>query len=479
MSAVAEDDDVRTYHLALDLCLRVGELLLSSGAGAADVNATMASVARHFGLRNVDIDVTFTSLTMSYSYDPELPPLLLIRNVKNREIDYEDLTQVDHLVRDILTNKADLYLARSRMATIVTTGHTTPRWAVSVGLGLMASGIGLLLGGDAMVTLVAFVAAVSVDRLQILMSGRRLPGFYQQVAGGAVATLIAVGVAASPLQVNTALVVSASIILLLSGLGFVGALQDALTGFYITASARLLEVTMATAGIIGGVSAGLGVASMLGVGLGQIEPGATSLNAAAILTMGGALCAAAFAFSSYAPVRALLPIALIGTGATAIYNAVNAGGLGRAFAAAAAAYFVGVVSYSVSGRIRVPPLIIVVPGVTPMLPGLSIYRGLALLADETGNKGEGLLSLATAVSVAIALAAGVILGEYTAQPLKREARRLEDRLAGPRLIGPFRARGPRDRPAAARARVSAGEPAAASRRPWRRRTEEPDRAAPR
>jgi hypothetical protein len=34
----------------------------------------------------------------------------------------------------------------------------------------------------------------------------------------------------------------------------------------------------------------------------------------------------------------------------------------------------------------------------------------------------------------------VILGEYIAQPLKREARRLEDRLAGPRLVGPLRAR---------------------------------------
>jgi hypothetical protein len=34
----------------------------------------------------------------------------------------------------------------------------------------------------------------------------------------------------------------------------------------------------------------------------------------------------------------------------------------------------------------------------------------------------------------------VILGEYIAQPLKREVRRLEDRLSGPRLVGPIRAR---------------------------------------
>ena len=53
-----------------------------------------------------------------------------------------------------------------------------------------------------------------------------------------------------------------------------------------------------------------------------------------------------------------------------------------------------------------------------------------------------MLSLMTAASVAIALASGVILGEYVAQPLKREARRLERRLSGPRLVGPLRPANP-------------------------------------
>jgi hypothetical protein len=58
---------------------------------------------------------------------------------------------------------------------------------------------------------------------------------------------------------------------------------------------------------------------------------------------------------------------------------------------------------------------------------------------------RGVLAGAPAGGVAIALASGVILGEYIAQPLKREARRLEDRLAGPRLVGPLRARSVRRR----------------------------------
>ena len=80
---------------------------------------------------------------------------------------------------------------------------------------------------------------------------------------------------------------------------------------------------------------------------------------------------------------------------------------------------------------------IVVSGIVPLLPGLSIYRGLSLLGADDYS---GILQMITAAAIAISLAAGVILGEYVAQPLRREARRLEQRLAGPRLVGPLRAR---------------------------------------
>ena len=131
----------------MDLCLRIGEMLLSSGAGAADVTATMRSVADHLGLRQAEIDVTFTALSMSHQRSLDDVPVLMMRHVQQRDIDYEDLTAVDHLVRDVLTDQADLYLARSRMATIVSLGHAFPRWAVTVAWAVMAAAVGVFLGG--------------------------------------------------------------------------------------------------------------------------------------------------------------------------------------------------------------------------------------------------------------------------------------------------------------------------------------------
>jgi uncharacterized membrane protein YjjB (DUF3815 family) len=158
------------------------------------------------------------------------------------------------------------------------------------------------------------------------------------------------------------------------------------------------------------------------------------------MAVGAAICAAAFAFASYAPRRIIVPIALISGVAITISQTLALSAAGRTWSTGLAAFFVGLVSYTVAGRLRVPPLVVVVSAVVPMLPGLSIYRGLSLLAEGHHATSEGLLAIITAASVAIALASGVILGEYVAQPVRREAQRLESRLAGPRLVGPLRVR---------------------------------------
>ncbi|MBD8870547.1 threonine/serine exporter family protein [Nocardioides donggukensis] len=432
--------DARAINLTMDLCLRIGELLLSSGAGAADVTATMGSIARHYGLRNPEIDVTFTSLSMGYQVEPDEPPVTLLRQVVQRDIDYEDLTRVDHLVRDVLRDEVDLAAARATVARVSSSGHLRPRWAVTLGWGAMSAGVALMLGGGAVVMLIASFSAMCIDRLQLVMSRRRLPQFYLQVAGGGVATLLAVAATALDLAVEPSLVVTANIIMLLSGIGFMGALQDCLSGFYVTGGARIIEAMLATSGIIAGVSGGLAVGELAGVDVGRLEPGALDLKTAGTMALGAAICSAAFAFSAYSPKRVMLPIGVIGGTAMVIANAVEQNGFGRTWAVAFAALFIGLVAYAAAGSVRVPPLVVVVSTIVPLLPGLSIYRGLSLLAEGGASSSAGILAMVTAASVAIALASGVILGEYIAQPIKREARRLESRLAGPRLVGPLRMR---------------------------------------
>ena len=46
--------------------------------------------------------MTFTLLRMSYQDDPDEMPVLLTRNISQRDIDYDDLTRTHDLVNDVL-----------------------------------------------------------------------------------------------------------------------------------------------------------------------------------------------------------------------------------------------------------------------------------------------------------------------------------------------------------------------------------------
>jgi uncharacterized membrane protein YjjP (DUF1212 family) len=430
--------DTRDAAATMSLALRIGELLLSSGAGAADVSAAMHNVAWACGLRGYAADVMFTQLTMTQQAAPEEPALIQIRQVRYRDVDYGDLTEVDHLIRELVEGRIDRADATQRLNRIISTGHSRPRWAVTGALGVMGGGVGMVLGGDWLVVAVAAAAAMLVDLLQRQMSRRRLPAFYQQVAGGLLATLIAIGVDATPARVSPSLVISTSIVMLLAGVNFLGAIQDALTGFPVTAGARILEAFLGTAGVVAGVSGGLKLADVLGVDLGRLDPGAYSLADWPVMVAGGAVAAGAYAFSAYAPRRALVPIAVVAGVAIMVYAGAYQRGFGIAWSSALAALLLGLVSYPVATRARIPTLVVVAAGITPFLPGLSIYRGLTLLATDSS---KALLAMVTAAAIAIALSSGAILGEYVAQPIRREARRLEGKLAGPRLVGPHGVRG--------------------------------------
>src|SRR4029079_17750620 len=110
--AVVEPRDV---YSTLDLALRLGDLLLSSGGGASDVEATMLAVTRACALRGVSADVTFTELSIQQQSTIETPASILVRRVERRQIDYDELVQADRLVQDLIGGTVTRDGARDRL----------------------------------------------------------------------------------------------------------------------------------------------------------------------------------------------------------------------------------------------------------------------------------------------------------------------------------------------------------------------------
>jgi uncharacterized membrane protein YjjB (DUF3815 family) len=212
--------------------------------------------------------------------------------------------------------------------------------------------------------------------------------------------------------------------------------QDAISGYNVTAAGRFVEVSMMTAGLIAGVVLSLNLGLRLGLPSVPAAHLASSLLRLPLQTFAGAAAAVCFALASYATPRSVLVAGMAGGAGAVGYSVLLLSGLGPITASALAATMIGFAGGVISRRLRIPPLVIAVAGMVPLLPGLTIYRGLYEMAVE-GNY-AGLSTVMTAASVALALAAGVVLGEYLAQPVRSGLGRLERRLSGPRLAGPLR-----------------------------------------
>jgi uncharacterized membrane protein YjjP (DUF1212 family) len=398
------------------------------------------AIADACGMSYVECDVTFTSIAVSWQPGPDDPPVTSLRLVRQRAFDYTRVTEVDNLVSDLVEGRLDRPRASERLETVRWARHPYHNWVVTFFRALLAGSVAVLLGAGLLVAVTAFGATVLIDRSNRLLGRRNVPLFYQNMLGATIATGVAVGLAAADVGVRPSLVVAGGIILLLPGVTLVGAVQDAITGFLVTSAARAVETFVLTAGIISGVALALSIGSRLGVPVRIVDAPATGFSDIPLQVLSAGVASAAFAVANYAPRRTVPFAGAAGAIGWAAFTVVDQLGLSAASSTGAAAVVVGMGSYTFAHRQRAPALLYVAAGVIPLLPGLTIYSALLQLSND--NTVGGIATLGEALSIGLALAAGVIFGEFLAQPGRREVDRFERRIVGPRLAGPLRWRRP-------------------------------------
>jgi hypothetical protein len=96
-----EVPDDRHVQQVIDLCIRIGEVLLSSGEGSGETTETMLRVANAFGLSAVDVDITFTAVTICCHRGMAATPITSMRLVTHRGLDLTLLARVYRLVEQI------------------------------------------------------------------------------------------------------------------------------------------------------------------------------------------------------------------------------------------------------------------------------------------------------------------------------------------------------------------------------------------
>ncbi|WP_432559911.1 threonine/serine ThrE exporter family protein [Granulicoccus sp. GXG6511] len=426
----------------IDLAMRIGDSTLSTGASSADVTAAIIAVTRAYGLRSVHVDVTFTSIAVTHHRGPFDDPVTMVRIVVARTPDYQRLAETHRLINDIARKELPLDDARAQFEEIMARPRLYRRSIVTLGFVVMAAGVCALLGGSPLEILLASVIVAIVDRASLWTARRRLPAFFGQIVGGAIPTAFAMVLVAlrsywEPMVdgFRPSILVATGIVVLLAGLAVVGAAQDAIDGYYVTASGRTFEVVILTLGILVGVLAVITVSFRLGVPAYLIPP---ATLASSLLVQTGAVIATAagFALSGYSGGRTILVSCLLAVLGWLVYVLATELGFQSIVGTGFACVVVGFLAQPVAARLRVPALAITTSGIVAFLPGGMVYRGLYYLVEPgpaatAGTSGPSLLWGAAAMGLTIAggISLGAYFGRFTARTHRAGARAKSKALA--------------------------------------------------
>nr|WP_275436365.1 MULTISPECIES: threonine/serine exporter family protein [Helcobacillus] len=388
--------------------MRIGEIMLASGAAASEVTATMLRITASSGIRNVSVQVTFNELSVSYLPDEESTPFTRIRAVADADMDFSKLDEAEKITSDYIHGELALAEAitaaeRTRSAPKrYSNALTTAGWAIMSG----AAAVGF--GAGTMVMLFAAITAGIIYNLLGALARRGIPMFFAQVIGGFLSVMAAILAYVIDPSVNASIVVIACIILLLAGLTSIGAMQDAITGWYITASARILQTIMLTIGVVIGVRAGLMFSTWVGVDISVSSSLPSTLASVIVVLVAGAVMGLGSSIGVQSPRRVIAVSTLLATMSSVVSFALRTVGLEQPWNVGVTALLVGCFAVIGAQRLRTPAVSMVIVGVLPLVPGSIIYRGLLALGDDPQ---AGALSLFTAVSVAVAISAGVVFGQ--------------------------------------------------------------------
>ncbi len=422
----APTSDVGSRHAAavVDLALRAAELAVQCGAVTSEATSVALTICSAYGLV-ADVDITWTSVTISYHRLGRAEPITGFRRVRERDTNYTLLTQLMRFTDDVGTGELPLEEARARLDHIRGSVRPYRGWVVCLGKATVGAGVAAILGGRPFEMALAALANAMLYVVNLLLTRTRLSDFFIQAASAAVPTAFAIwimhvrsGDSTVFAEVSPSLIVASGIVSLLAGIGYVAAARDAMDGNLLTSTARAVDAILQTSGIVVGVIMTLWVGFKIGVE-GYIAPTSGYATPSLLQVLWASMIGVGIALGFHLGPRAIPWAALLAAAGFAVYQA-SIPWLGNVPGAAAlGALVVGFGGQMITGRQRIPLIALITIGIVAMMPGSALYRGLYETIRSVGGpiSVQAQINLGEATMIALALAAGSTLGAQLARPL--------------------------------------------------------------
>lgn len=425
-------DPIRA-RAVVDLAARVGEVALSSGASAADTAAMVLRVVYSFGVR-AHVDVTYTAVTVSYTHPDDLDPITRMRVIPALGMDYDLLAWLEQRVDAICGGGLSIEEARRMLWGQLRSRPRYRDWALLFAAAVQGATICGLLGGGPGEALLAALGTTLVESATRAMYRRGHPTFLRHVVAGAIPAAIGLAVMVLRLQIapelfllSPSLIVATGMVTMLAGMGVVGAAQDALDGFYITAAARVLDFITRTGGLVLGVAGTLWLGVQVGVPA-YLVPDWLSPPTHLVQELVIVPFCVFFAMTTWLSPRATLWCGALGGAGSLVYMSAFAATGAHPLSAGVMSFSVAVAARLAGAWLRVPVMALITGAIAPLMPGMMLYRaifpvivGRPVVTPVDQPVALLLASIFTGLALALGASLGVMLGRRLAIPTNRIA----------------------------------------------------------
>lgn len=392
---------------AIAFVLRLGRALHQYGYPAHRVEAVMERAAQQFELQG-QFFTTPTSIFAAFGALEEQRTYLM--RVEPGESDLGKLAALDEVTRQVLRGKISPARGAQRIDEILA-APSPYGWPLTIAaFGLASAAASRFLGGGEREILVAGWLGLMIGMLAFLTSKWQALGRVFELASAFAVSICATIIATQLGTRSVANDILAGLIVLMPGLTLTTAMTELSTRHLVSGTARLSAAFVIFLELGFGVAVGgIMMRTLLG------EPKLLELVALPAWTLWLALIIAPLAFTVLLRAQPRDAIWIVISGVLAfIGSQFGAQVLGAELGVFLGALTVSIASNLYSRLLDRPSTITLVPGILLLVPGSVGFRSLASLMDK-----EVIPGIETAfkmILIAVALAAGILVGKIVAPP---------------------------------------------------------------
>jgi len=376
---------------SLDVVLRFGALMMRAGDTAFRVRDSMAALANRLGIDDLAVQIALNVITASARRDGEL--VTITRETGPPGIDAERIALLERLASssrpgltpDQLAAELDLIEAVPPLRSIAT---------VAIGIGLASGAFSYLNGGDMLGTGVAVVAGCIGQALRAFLFRRHgnqyaVTALCAVVTAGFYCAAIA-SLGAGGFGPGHAAGFIFSVLFLVPGFPLVACLLDIMQHQPVAALSRLFYAVMVLLAAAIGLSA---VAAIAGLGATPATPRPYGLDLPTLALRALASLLGGFGFAALynSSWRTVLVVGVLSLAGNDLRLGLHDLGMPLPPATFFGALAVGLLASLAQARLGLPRIVLTVPSIIIMTPGLYAFQTIVLL-----NQGDVLVALQAA-----------------------------------------------------------------------------------